>query len=268
MSQLLWDMKPLFYYGYALNFERSKLVRRAGLFANVSVKYGAPSNTGVMEDRDWQDERDHRLTHFSRHDNFTETMLLFDVKAGGSFPVFHTVALKVYGLLSFMDFSWESFDGYTQYASGSNGQYDEWNDSLPKSYYEGRIIGYDQTWLVFGAGFSLTLPIGFASVGLAFDVSPFILGASVDNHWLRSLQFNDYLRGGVFLEPGLFADFSFGRRVGLALSVSWRLLINAAGDTYIYRKFQDASYLESATFNSGGAGLSVLDAGLSISIKL
>jgi outer membrane protease len=267
LSQLLWDMKPLFYYGYALNFERSKPLRRAGFFTNLSVKYGAPSGTGVMEDRDWQDKRDHRLTHFSTHDNFTKTMLLFDVKAGCSFPVFHTVALKVYGLLSFMDFSWESFDGYTQYASGSNGQYDEWNASLPKSYYEGQIIGYDQRWAVFGAGFSLTLPVGFVDIGLAFDISPFIWGMSIDKHWLRSLQFNDYLIGGIFLEPRLFVDFSFGRHVALALSVSWRLLINAAGDTYTYGKFQDISYLESVSFNSGGAGLSVLDAGLSISIK-
>ncbi|MDR1218352.1 MAG: omptin family outer membrane protease [Treponema sp.] len=272
LSQLLWDMKPLFYYGYALHFERSKPLQRAGFFTNLSVKYGAPSNTGVMEDRDWQDTRDHRLTHFSLHDNFTETMMLFDVKAGGSFPVFHRVVLKVYGLLSFMDFSWGSFNGYMQYASGSNGQYDEWSDSIRKTYFEGRIIGYDQTWIVFGAGFSLTLPValpqGVLGVGLAFDISPFIRGVGVDNHWIRKMQFNDYLIGGVFLEPGLFVDFSFGRRIAFALSVSWRLLINAIGDTYIYSAFQDALYLDSISFNSGGAGLSVLDLGLSISIKL
>ncbi|MDR0557134.1 MAG: omptin family outer membrane protease [Treponema sp.] len=269
LSQLLWDMKPLFYYGYALHFERSNLLQRVGFFTNLSVKYGAPSNTGVMEDRDWLDKRDHRLTHLSRHDNFTEHMLLFDFKAGASFPLFQTVAVKVYGTLSFMDFSWNSFNGYTQYATKhSEGQYDEWNDSIPKKYYEGQIIGYDQTWAVFGAGFSLTLPVSFLNIGLAFDISSFIWGASVDNHWLRNLQFNDYLSGGVFLESGLFAGISFGRRIAFTLSVSWRLLINAIGDTYIYSAFQDALYLDSISSNSGGAGLSFLDTGLSISISL
>lgn len=275
LSQLLWDMKPLFYYGYALNFERSKPLRQAGFFTNLSVKYGAPSNTGVMEDRDWQDKRDHRLTNFSRHDNFTETMLLFNFKAGCSFPVFRVVALKVYGLLSFMDFSWDSFNGYAQYVPDPDNDklYDgEWSDSIPKEYFTGRIITYDQTWIVFGAGFSLTLPValppGVLEVGLSFDISPFIRGVGIDNHWLRSLQFNDYLSGGVFLEPGLFVDFSFRRRIALALSASWRLLLNTLGDTYIYSKFQDSQYLERVNLNSGGAGLSFFDAGLSISITL
>jgi outer membrane protease len=104
-------------------------------------------------------------------------------------------------------------------------------------------------------------------MGLSFNISPFILGASVDNHWLRSLQFNDYLIGGLFLEPGLFADFSPNRHSTLSLSVSWRLLINAVGDTHIYRKFQDASYLISMNSNAGGAGLAFWDMGLLITVN-
>jgi outer membrane protease len=270
LSQLLWDMKPLFYYGYTLQFERSKPLQRPGFFTGLSVKYGIPAETGVMEDRDWLDKRDHRLTHFSRHDNFTESMLLFDVKAGCSFPIFHAVVLKVYGLLSFMNFSWDSFDGYTQYASGSYwwlyDEWDEWSASLPKEYCEGRIVGYDQTWVVLGAGFSVALPFSVFNMGLSFNISPFILGASVDNHWLRSLQFNDYLIGGVFLEPGLFADFSPSRHITLALSGSWRLLNGAWGDTYKYEQDNSASYIDKYP-NSAGGGLSFFDIKLVITVN-
>jgi outer membrane protease len=268
LSQLLWDMKPLFYYGYTFRFERSKLLERPGFFTGLSIKYGIPARTGIMEDRDWLDERDHRLTHFSQHDNFTKNMLLLDVKAGASFPLFRTLVVKAYGTVSFMRVSWESYDGYTQYAPDSFGRYDEWSDSLPKSSMQGRIIDYDQTWAVFGAGFSATLPLGAFNIGLSFDISPFILSAGIDNHWLRKAQFNDYLRGGIFLEPRMVADFSPHQRITLALSVSWRVLIGAMGDTHEYVRYQDTAIFIKKYPNSAGAGLSFFDMGLSIMVKL
>jgi outer membrane protease len=263
-SQLLWDMKPVFYWGISLNFEKTRPLESAGFFTNLAVKFGIDGGSGVMEDRDWQDKRDMRLTNYSRHDNYTRNALIFDFQIGGTLPLFKRIIFQYYGFLTLMDFSFQGFNGYYQYAAGSNGIYEEWDESIAKKPVTGNVIDYKQTWALAGAGIAVRLPVDFFSLGVSFALTPFIFCAGRDTHILRKRQFNDYGYGGFFLKPSADISFSFGK-LSLSLSFSWRFLNWLISDCYIYdyAEKSDALFFYEKATNSTGSGFSLIDAGLS-----
>ncbi|MDR0450590.1 MAG: omptin family outer membrane protease, partial [Treponema sp.] len=50
LSELLWDIKPLVYSGLVLDVSQKK---SPGFFYSVSLKFGFPMMSGLLEDRDW-----------------------------------------------------------------------------------------------------------------------------------------------------------------------------------------------------------------------
>jgi outer membrane protease len=52
-SQLLWDIVPVFYYGFSLDFSRAQPLEKWGFFATFSLRNGIPGKSGKLEDRDW-----------------------------------------------------------------------------------------------------------------------------------------------------------------------------------------------------------------------
>jgi len=91
LSQLLWDMKPVFYYGLMMDFSPVRPMERWRFFSELSLKFGIPGLSGVMEDRDWMSKENAELTHYSAHDNIAKEILLFDFSAGVSFPFFNVL---------------------------------------------------------------------------------------------------------------------------------------------------------------------------------
>ncbi len=268
LSLLVWNMEPLYYYGYAFNFERANPLEGAGFYTNLTVRRGIADNTGTMSDMDWHDKRDMRLTNFSSHDNRTDSALMFDFKAGASFPLFGAVVIKTYAIFSFMDFSWKSTGGYLQYAQNYGGDiYDAWNESLPKTYLTGRVVDYHQTWFLGGLGFSATLPIGPFSMGLGMDISPLVFCMTADNHWLRDMRFEDYFMGGILFEPSAFALADLGRRLTLKFRVSYRVSTELIGDSYIYNTYGGAKSFLELSRSSAGTSFTALDVSFSLSVK-
>jgi outer membrane protease len=269
LSQLLWDMKPLFYFGAGVSLAVKNPSWPVGLYTGLSVKAGFPGTSGSMEDRDWLDDDNQYLTNFSTHTNNTISALFLDYDLGVSIPIrlkgTYTMDLTVFGRLSWMNLEWLARDGYTQYGSHTTGStdYGPWDPSLPKNAHSGPAIRYRQTWLMVAPGVTLDFPVlNLFSIGVSFTVSPLIWASAEDFHLIRNLQFNDYPRWGISLEPRLEFVYSPGDRLALSLYASYRYISGARGDIY-----QNNNPLL-RTLGGAGAGYNALDAGLSLNITL
>ncbi|MDR2518507.1 MAG: omptin family outer membrane protease [Spirochaetaceae bacterium] len=258
LSQLLWDMKPLFYLGTDIGFSRSNPLEGPGVMLGLSMKFGLPGETGVMEDRDWQSGADNRLTNFSSHENKTQGAFIFDVTAGATLPVASRLVLGFYLGFSYMRFSWAAENGYYQYEST------QWAE-IP---LYGPAISYSQTWFIFFPGVSLKAPfLKLFSCTLSFAATPLLFGFAEDDHFMRRLRFQDRLEHlGLFLEPEISFAVSPRPRLDIALSVSYRYLGYARGASRV----QDTDPAGNGAYEdagSAGAGFSALDAGLSVKIR-
>jgi outer membrane protease len=266
MSLLLWDLKPMVYLGSALSFSRQDLLAGPGLALDLSVKFGLPLQSGTMEDRDWYDGDlalqypgnprygldNPDLKCFSAHDAYLEKgTWLLDVSGGISIPVKSKLALKALLGFSYMQFSWFSQDGYTEYM----------RDNWERIYYKEPAITYDQAWLILSAGIGLFLPLGRSlSMDLRFFISPLVYAGGEDHHIKRKRYFNDYMRGGLFLEPALDIAFAPNNFFSIVARGSWRRIFGTRGNTFL-----DGSFLNE---NQAGAGFSAFDAGLSFKFAL
>jgi len=269
LSQLLWDIKPVFYYGLAMDFSRARPMDKWGFFSNFSLKSGIPGNSGNMEDRDWLSTQNTALTHYSIHDNITNNLLLLDLSAGVSFPITRSLLMKTYLSVSYMYFSFYGENGYGTYAREigvhNSGIYASINDNPRKIPFDGKVINYTQDWFIVASGVSLGYYFNTRFYAeLVFQISPLVFCDDFDEHLVTGDKFRDYMLGGVFLEPGFHFSWFASKRLELSLGLSWRYIGGTSGETYIKRSYTD-SYVKEGT---AGAGLSVIDTGLSLKVHL
>jgi outer membrane protease len=262
LSELLWDLKPMTYLGSALSFSRSDPLSGLGAALDLSVKFGLPLKSGSMEDRDWQDPDSGQLTDFSTHDAYLEGgALLLDFSGGIAIPIKSVVAVKALVSLSYMQFSWAGKDGYGNYLEFYYYR-QEYGDEWERRDFNGTVITYDQAWLIISPGIGLFWPFGRAlSLDFRFFISPWIYAGDEDNHITTATRFNDYMRGGLYLEPGLDITFAPNRFFSLVLHGSWRHIAGTRGDTSI----NGSSALRK---DEAGAGFAAFDAGLSCKFAL
>jgi outer membrane protease len=266
LSQLLWDIKPVFYYGLVMDFSRAQPMDKWGFFSTFSLKSGIPGNSGNMEDRDWMSTENAALTHYSIHDNFIDNLLLLDLAAGVSFPITRSLLMKTYLTVSYMYFSFYGENGYGTYAQYlGNGNYAPINNNPRKEQFNGRVINYTQDWFIIASGVSLSYYFNTRFYAeLLFQISPLVFCDDFDEHLKTGDKFRDYMRGGIFLEPGFHFSYFINKRFELSLGFSWRYIRGTSGETYIKWSYAD-SYTQEGT---AGAGLSVIDTGLCLKVHL
>jgi outer membrane protease len=265
LSQLLWNMKPLFYYGGALDFSPRAPGERPGFFASLSLKFGFPGKTGTMEDRDWLSPKD-ELTNYSRSDNYTGHAFLLDLLAGLSLPLRPWGYVKLFLSFSWMTFQWTAREGYVRYSPNANIPLD---DSVPPSPLYGPSIGYNQEWILASPGLALGIPFSPRfRVDFSFLISPLVFCFARDDHFMRSLQFQDYIYGGLYLEPRGDFVFSFRQPFELSLYVSYRHARGGRGESYSRSTGQAGTGLFYKTTEEAGAGWYALDSGLTFKVRL
>lgn len=253
LSQLLWQFKPLVYAGLDFHYIWFGQETGAYFFTGLYFKYGLPGGSGLMEDRDWLiDQSPDLLTHYSVHDNTTNSAFLIDADVGGSFGFLRELRLKLYFSYSYMTFSWT--------ASGGSFLYPDYNGGhVPGS---GDCGTYTQIWQILSPGFSFYGTFyRIFDFELSFRASPLVWCYDKDEHLLKGLVINDYLFGGVFMEPGLLFSFKPVSFLSLSTSVSYRYISGTRGDAVYHRKGRPASTYE----NSSGAGYSAFN--ISITAK-
>jgi outer membrane protease len=284
LSQLLWDMKPVYYYGISLDYSQTNPMEHWGFFSSLSIKTAIPGLSGTMEDRDWASRVNNDLTHYSSHDNFTDHILWVDVSAGLSFPLWSLFLLKVNTAFSYMSFGFSGMNGKAVYAreTPQSGIYYPITDKPNLYTFEGKVISYSQQWFSFAPGISLEyyfrLPAYHKDSGhyrivylkticleLFLQISPLNLCIDLDKHYARSLLYNDYLLGGLFFEPQAAIKFIPNEQIKVSLEASYRSISGTKGKAYVRILGTGADFVN---IGEAGAGLSIFDFGLRTTIRL
>jgi len=280
LSELTWEMKPVFYFDLNIEFSRKNIMSAPGFYASASFKAGIPGRAGILENRDWMSAKNDSLTHYSSHTNTLKDFFWADAVIGFSIPVKTWFYITPFVSGSWMRFSFSGKDGsglYARYygcakdctpfahapgcAATSSSLY------YPISYYpynykfQGEVIRYRQDWFLAAAGLKIgTTVLSPFLLEISFHISPLTYCAAVDEHIGRGVTFNDYTAWGLFIEP--VANVSFlTERIVYSLSVSYRYIGNTKGETAY--KYESGEYYKS--MNESGAGLSLLN--LSFTIK-
>ena len=271
LSELLWDMKPVFYYGLSLGLSQADPRERWGAFANFSLKYGIPGMSGSMEDRDWQSVENADLTNYSKHDNYTRELFFFDFAGGLSFPFRRVMLLKVYVDVSFMRLSFVGMDGYGTYAYESGGLWSGIYDSIEAPTanewtWKGAVISYTQEWLTFAPGVSFGYffhPTFLAE--LTFLASPLVFCVDLDEHKIGDSQYQDDMRGGLLIEPGIRLSYAATKWLDISWEFSWRYISGTKGDIYQRGPIGTGIWEDGGT---AGAGLSIINTALIFKMRL
>jgi outer membrane protease len=283
LSQLLWEMKPLVYIGADAEYRWFRPNRRWGLFTDLSFKYGVPAESGVMEDRDWTGALTEGnkttalpdwLTHYSVHNNKTENAILLDAGFGLLFQIFDQFLLKTSISYDLMYFSWTASGGSLLYPA-DDGDHIPVIPALIPSYIPSLTpITYQQTWHIVSPGITFSGAFNRYFTGeIGLKASPFIWCITRDDHSWRDLLITANLDLGLFIEPELLFSFTPRDFFTLSLAVSYRYIGFVRGDS-LYRLYKgDKVYKETGkptmtVKNTGGAGYSVLNAGIVATFSL
>ncbi|MDR1839397.1 MAG: omptin family outer membrane protease [Treponema sp.] len=264
MSELKWDMKSIFYTGVQVDFGRIDILSAPGFFSSLTFKAGIPSDSGIMEDRDWMSTENDRLTNFSSHTNRTLQFFSLDAAIGVSLPIGYFFA-KPFVSGRWMRFSFTGRDGYGTYAKkkSNSGTFHPIDDNPDEITFSGDVIKYKQDWLLFSPGISVgakMLPFAF---DISFRISLFSYCSSKDDHLERKITFLDYTRNGLFIEPAFSLSFTV-RRIELLLEFSGLYIGSTRGETYI----NDGNGFYLSGDSTAGAGISLLDTRFLVRIHL
>jgi outer membrane protease len=267
LSQLLWDMKPVFYYGLLMELSSGKPMERQGFFSGLSLKFGIPGTSGVMEDRDWQSIENEELTNYSHHDNITKEFFLLDFSAGYSFPFFNVLLVKPFINISYMNLRFKGENGWATYARElTPGKYAPIDDNPDKESFSGRgtLISYSQEWFYAAPGVSVLFGYKGFLAEVSFMITPLVFCADLDEHKLRNTQYIEKMFGGIMLEPGFRFSFTWAKWLGVSWEISWRYISGARGLSY-KSPIGAGAYVQ---MGEAGAGLSMLNTALLFKVKL
>jgi outer membrane protease len=274
LSQLLWDIKPLWYTGMSMDFSRRDPSEKIGVFGALSVKFGVPAISGVMEDRDWLASGD-GLSHYSRHTGVTDGAVILDLAAGLSVPAWNFMTIRFFLGFSYTRFSWTAHDGYYRYGRNKGGgQYEPLTDSDSTVLVSGAVVSYSQDWLFLPFGIRVSIfPDRLFSGDLYYRMGPMVKFLGLDNHYMRNSwkvygQFADETNTGYALEPGGEFRFSPLKNFSLALRLSWRSITASPHGASFGRYSGEGSWDWNFLGNTAGGALQILDLGIGLEVRL
>ncbi|MDR1390383.1 MAG: omptin family outer membrane protease [Treponema sp.] len=268
LSELQWELKPLFLLALKASLGPKKNARKRGFFSELELAAGIPAKTGSMEDRDWLESTvPGSLSLFSRHDNHTNGAFTVEATAGVSFPLGSLFFIDPLVSFDYMYFDFESHDGYIQYGGNSPENPDgsvktdnlPFDPSWPKIYTAGRQVRYRQYWFLLSAGSRFGLYYNGFFCNFSFKITPLVFCYAVDTHYLRNLYFTDTMFGIVYMEPQLTLGCDMGK-FRLEGFFSYRYIAGTIG-------FQEVIDVNSGSSTSGfgaGAGFESFRGGITI----
>jgi outer membrane protease len=240
LSELRWDMKPVYYLGLQFDFGKINVMSSPGFFSSLAFKAGIPHDSGVLEDRDWLLPSSDELTHFSSHTNKTLQFFSLDVSIGVSLPVKSYFYISPFISSSWMRFAFTGRDGYKKYPNE------------PEIRITGDVISYVQDWLLFSPGVSVGTKLLYPfSIDLSFKASVFTYCADTDEHYKMETTYFDYTSYGLFIEPAVCLSYSF-KRIEHSFEFTRKFIGKTKGVIH-------KNVLNNLLPNNAGAGLSLMD---------
>ncbi|MDR2542166.1 MAG: omptin family outer membrane protease [Treponema sp.] len=275
LSELTWEMKPVYYLGFHSDFSRKHLMDGFGFFSSVDFKVGIRGDSGVHENRDWMSNENSDLTHFSTHTNLTKNLFWLDLSVGLSIPVKPYFYIKPFISGSWMHFSFSGKNGHGIYARRTDCPEDCAGKppckrheittyfpigNLPHFFSfdgAGTVITYQQDWFILAAGFSIGTNIFSPfSFEFSFKISPLTYCAAIDNHLFDSITtYYDFTYGGLFIEPIMGVFYSVNK-LDISFEFIYRYISRTKGPSYME---ENKSGVVKPISNAGGASLSLFD---------
>jgi outer membrane protease len=265
LSQLSWQINPLFYAGADVGYGWRSPVKPknvfqhifTGFFIDAFFKYGLPAYIGLMEDWDWIRQPSWVLSHYSLHDNKTEMAMLAGLDIGKSFRLYNQFRLSVFFSYDVMYYSFSASGGVFLYPESDGGHY--YDPNLDN------VVTYIQFWQILSPGLSLYGAFNnYFSIDIFFKISPLVTVSSFDDHLLGTMQIiNDPMPFGLYIEPGFVFTFKPpDSRFLLSFSLNYRNIGGNRGDSR-YKYLDNSSIYR----NVGGANYSAFDIGITAGFK-
>ncbi|WP_304226026.1 omptin family outer membrane protease [Gracilinema caldarium] len=238
MSELVWPLEWLVYYGTALHYNYGNRPY-TGFYGNISVRFGFYMQSGTITDKDWlnTDSNGYFLTNFSAHEAISENSQWLDTTLGYGFSLTPTLIFRTGITASVMNLHWIARNGYTQYGPNTGNDattYILWSSSFPKVPVYGTGIGYWQNWVSLAPIVELRWQ-ALPGLSLQVGTAVYFLNScnDQDDHYLRLLQFTEKMAGGIGFEPSIGAATNLGANLSLGLEASWRFITGLRGSTTI-----------------------------------
>lgn len=240
LSELVWPLEWLVYYGTALHYNYGKRPY-TGFYGNLSVRFGLSMQSGTITDKDWlnYDTNGYFLTNFSAHEAMSEHSQWLDASLGYGFSLTPSLILRTGITASVMNLHWIARNGYIQYGSNTGDDttsYIPWASSFSKEPVYGTGIGYWQNWVSLAPAAELRWdPIPGLSLQAGTAVYLLNSCSDQDDHYLRLAQFTEKMAGGIGVEPSLGVASVLGKNLSLGLEASWRFITDLRGSTTIMK---------------------------------
>jgi outer membrane protease len=270
LSELQWDIKPLFYYGS--NFE---LLWGGKYFIALDLKFALPMESGIMEDRDWTGHTA-ELTHYSNHDVTANNATMFDLSLGFDVSTFldYFFSIRFSLGLSYMNFSWTAHDGYLNYGKREGFVYLPLTDFDNKIPVNGSIITYSQSWIFMPLDLTISFfPDYFISFSIYFHSGPIIKFVGQDEHHLKKNsgsygKYYDKSAGGHFFQPGAELKCTFLSKYSFIFFFSWtKLSPGDHGDSMATMTGTPGVDAWQSLGRVSGSGIHYIDTGLRLSFS-
>jgi outer membrane protease len=249
LSELQWDLKPLFFIGSNFLMEPDN---RNGFLSGLGIKVGIPGKTGSMIDRDWV-YTPGVLSHFSSHDNKTRGSFHFDIYTGYQFLFNNFFYIRPFASFEYNLFVMAGRNGYFNYPGGSG-------------TFTGTVITYNQHWFLIYSGITFGMLPGRFNIKGSIKITPLVFCIGDDDHVARSTRFVDYMFGKIAVEPSIDISFVLNSRYSLGINGSYKFFYGARGDTYIDTYSNKFPVYKNS--NTGGAGLELFEAAVYFRLKL
>lgn len=160
-------------------------------FIDLKVQSAIPVTLGNITDKDFLISEENVVSMFSSHDLITDKDYSFNVDLSYKI-VFPFLELGL-GLSSvYSNIKMEAIDGYLQYPIGSN----IWTGDENKEYINGAVISYEQSRFLLGLLAFFQKKVSVFSFVLTGVFYPLVRVNCIDNHFLRSVQFLDFMKSG------------------------------------------------------------------------
>lgn len=197
LSELQWDVKPLFYVGGKISGGWK------GLCLSATVKGMIPSQCGELRDSDWLQDAGYKTgnrsikTNYSVSENHLDSGISFSMDLKAKFYPSSWFAISPVIGFSMDYFKFSGKNGTAYYGkplSGSNYSYyssDDVNNRVVSKLY-GDVIKYERfdfyAWMGFETDFILTKR---CNISFEAAISPYTSLQGLDSHLMRSLYFLD-----------------------------------------------------------------------------
>lgn len=169
---------------------------------DFSIFSAIPVKSGTIEDFDWLGEDKSRYTQYSSHDLYLTKHFNLEAKAGYEFSFYNFTVLPQIGI-HYRNQKFEGVDGYLQYSFGNY-----FTESLSKTQIKGNCISYEQGILF--PFISLEASYSFCKnwkAKLFGKFYPYVKIDAIDNHFIKLVQYNDFMTNGLGFSVGTEIQF-------------------------------------------------------------